>query len=318
MIHGIAGRWACFNQQLNPKFLKKAGNIMMKKTLLIGLLMFALSLPSFGWAATVGNIAETQGALGKFSLGLEYDGVFDRDGKWKSGSFFTVTVLGVSDTIPFPEPGFSIEDIEVESNRIFLKGTLGVHPNVDIFVKLGTADADWEAKYKHPEPPDSKLEFEGDSDFAWGVGAKVKIFETPGGLRLMADAQYLSYEVDGDFTIDGEELGEAGGYENLYYDSKTEITEWQVALYVNRTFGNWSPYAGVKYSDFQADWELDGSGLGRGTPYFLKLEGDLEADDNLGVFLGTDIYIIPNQLSVNIEARFLDETAGTIGVNYRF
>ncbi|MBT9438831.1 MAG: hypothetical protein GAS50_06530, partial [Desulfobacterales bacterium] len=47
---------------------------MMKKTILVGLLMVALSLPSIGGAATVGNIAETQGALGKFSLGLEYDG----------------------------------------------------------------------------------------------------------------------------------------------------------------------------------------------------------------------------------------------------
>jgi hypothetical protein len=272
---------------------------MMKKTILVGLLMVALSLPSIGWAATVGNIAETQGALGKFSLGLEYDGVFDRDMDWKSGSM-SVTGLG---TESFPFPGDSIEDIEIDSNRVFLKGALGLHPNVDIFVKLGTASANWEAKYKEPGDPGEKIEFEGDSDFAWGVGAKVKIFETPGGLRLLGDAQYLSYKVDGDVKLAGEEIP--------FADSETEIEEWQVAVYVNQTFGNFSPYAGVKYSDLEMDWELDLAGI-------LKIEGDAEADDNFGIFLGTDIYVIPNLLSINIEARFIDETAGTFGLTYRF
>lgn len=299
----------------------------MKKTILVGLLMVALSLPSIGGAATVGNIAETQGALGKFSLGLEYDGVFDRDMKWDSGSM-SVTVLGVTVTESFPFPGESIEDMEMDSNRVFLKGTLGLHPNVDIFAKLGMAGANWEAKYKEPGFPDEKFEFEDDWGFAWGIGAKAKIFETSGGLRFMADAQYLSYKVDGDLKVDGkdfdqgflEELRLDSGDPNATFssDSETEIKEWQVALYVNQTFGNFSPYAGVKYSEFDIDCELKGSGQVLGNPYSLKIEGDAEADDNFGIFLGTDIYVIPNQLSINIEGRFLDETAGTIGVNYRF
>lgn len=298
---------------------------MMKKTILVGLLMVALSLPSIGWAATVGNIAETQGALGKFSLGLEYDGVFNRDMDWKSGSL-NQTFSGVTYTEPVPYPGDTIDDMEINSNRIFLKGTVGLHPNVDMFVKLGMASANWEAISKMPGDPDEKFEFEDDWNFAWGVGAKVKIFETPGGLRFMADAQYLSYKVDGDFKIDGkdvdqnilEDLRLVDPNATFSSDSKIEIKEWQVALYVNQTFGNFSPYAGVKYSDFEVDWELEGSGQFQGNPCSFKIEGDAEADDNFGIFLGTDIYIIPNQLSVNIEVRFIDETAGTIGVNYRF
>lgn len=298
---------------------------MMKKTILVGLLMVALSLPSTGWAATVGNIAETQGALGKFSLGLEYDAVFDRDMEWKSGSE-SVTVLGVTVTESIPTPGDSIDDMELDSNRIFLKGTLGLHPNVDIFLKLGMAEANWEAKYKEPGAPDEKFEFEDDWDFAWGIGAKIKIFETPGGLRFMADGQYLSYKVDGDFKIDGEnfdqlmleELRSLDPSATFSSDSEIEIKEWQIALYVNQTFGNFSPYAGIKYSECDVDFELNGSGQLSGVPYSLKLEWDAEADDNFGIFLGTDIYVIPNQLSINIEGRFLDETAGTIGVNYRF
>ncbi|MCK4620046.1 MAG: hypothetical protein KAT52_08875 [Desulfobacterales bacterium] len=290
---------------------------MMKKTILVGLLMVALSLPSIGLAATVGNIAETQGALGKFSLGLEYDGVFDRDMDCKSGSM-AATALGV--TVSFPLPMDSIEDMEIDSNRIFLKGTLGLHPNVDMFVKLGMASANWEAKYGE------KLEFEDDWDFAWGIGAKVKIFETPGGLRFLGDAQYLSYKVDGDFKIGGKDVDQEileglrwfDSNATISADSEVEIKEWQVALYVNQTFGNFSPYAGVKYSEYDVDFEFKGSGQVWGVPYSMKVEGDAEADDNFGIFLGTDIYVIPNLLSINIEARFIDETAGTFGLTYRF
>lgn len=297
---------------------------MMKRTILVGLLMVSLSLPSIGAAATVGNIAETQGALGKFSLGLEYDGVFDRDMKYGSGSL-SETDLGVTGTESLPTPGDSIDDMAVDSDRVFLKGTLGLHPNVDIFAKLGMAGANWEWKYKEPGEQ-YKDEFEGDGDFAWGVGAKVKIFETPGGLRFLGDAQYLSYKVDGDIKSAGKDV-EQDTLEDLQSkdpnatfsaDSETEIKEWQVALYVNQTFGNFSPYAGVKYSECDVDFEFKGSGQVEGTPYSLEIEGDAEADDNIGIFLGTDIYVIPNQLSINIEGRFLDETAGTIGVNYRF
>ncbi len=310
---------------------------MMKKTIFVGLLMLALSLPSIGGAATVGNIAETQGDLGKFSLGLEYDGVFDRDMEWESGSYsinsMTALVLDWPATGSFPFTGESMEDIEVESNRIFLKGTLGLHPNVDIFVKLGTADANWEAKEYKILGVVEKIEFDDDWDFAWGIGAKVKIFETAGGLRFMADGQYLSYEVDGDVKVDGKDFARhmselaqqySATLSSLELESKTEIKEWQVALYVNQTIGCFSPYVGVKYSEFDADFELKGSGqlevplLGVVIPCSGKLEAEAEADDNFGVFLGTDIYIIPNQLSVNIEGRFIDETSGTIGVSYRF
>jgi len=296
---------------------------MMKKTILAGLLMVALSLPSIGWAATVGNIAETQGDLGKFSLGLEYDGVFDRDMDWESGSANEI-IAGVTNTESLSSD--SIDDIEIDSNRIFLKGALGFHPNVDIFVKLGMASANWEAMGKVPGYPDEKIEFEDDWDFAWGIGVKVKIFETPGGIRFMGDAQYLSYKVDGDLKTDGknsdqdilEVLRSFDPNATFSADSKVEIKEWQVALYVNQTFGNFSPYAGVKYSEYDMDFEFKGSGQALGKPYSLKIEGDAEADDNFGIFLGTDIYIIPNQLSINIEARFIDETAGTFGLTYRF
>ncbi|MDL2122144.1 MAG: hypothetical protein LWX51_03470 [Deltaproteobacteria bacterium] len=299
---------------------------MMKKTILVGLLMVALSLPSIGLAATVGSIAETQGALGKFSLGLEYDGVFDRDMDFDKGSY-SINADGFSDSGPIPDPGDSIKDAQFESNRIFVKGAVGFHPNLDVFVKLGAANVDGEFKYVEPGFPDEKNEFDGDWDFAWGIGVKAKLYQSPGGLRIMADAQYLRYKVDGDIDIDGVDLARDDEQEALdygatsatfSYDAEAKIEEWQVALYVNQTFGNFSPYAGVKYSDMDMEVDVDIAGRFDGVSYSEKSELDFEADDNFGIFLGTDIYLIPELLSINIEARFIDETAGTFGLTYRF
>ena len=294
----------------------------MKKLILVSSIMLAVALPSIGRAATVGNIAETQGAPSKFSLGLEYDKISNRDLEFTSGSI-TGNIGGVPFTEPIPSLGDSIKDVEAESNRIFLKGTLGFHSHIDLFVKLGIADAKWESKYVSPGSPDQKDEFDGDYGFAWGVGAKLLFFQSPGGLRILGDTQYIEYEVEGDYKTDGVDLAQA--LAPATYESKTKVKEWQVALYVNKTFGPFSPYLGIKYSDLRGKNETDVSGYIDidddgilDTPYSFKASQKAKADDNIGAFVGTDIYVISNQLSVNIEGRFLDETAGTVGVNWKF
>ncbi len=299
---------------------------MMKRIFIPGLFLCVLSFPSISLGATVGNIANTQGDLGKFSLGLEYDGVVNRDMKWKNGSQIMVYNSIVVGSELVPTPGTSIEDFKVDSTRTFIKGTLGFNPYVDIFAKVGVAAANYEGMVKEPGIPDKLLEFKDDLAFAWGIGAKVKLFETSGGLRFMADAQYLSYKVNGDSIIGGKDIDQ-DFLEGMMWDdpnatfssqSEIEIKEWQVAMYVSQTFGNFAPYAGVKYSDFKMDFESVGSGQYRGLPVFRTIEGDCEGDNNFGIFVGTDIYMIHNRLCLNIEGRFIDETAYTIALNYKF
>ena len=302
---------------------------MMKKTIVLGLLMFVLSLPCMGMTATIGNIAETQGALWKLCLGVGYEGMLDRD-MVQSRASLTVISEGKTYHGSLLLPGESMEDVEMASNRIFLKGTLGLHPNVDIFMKLKIADANWEATVKKPVNPDEKLQFEDDWDLSWGIGTKVKIFQTSGGLRFMADAQYMRCELDGNMQMAGQDAnrsilndilmakGVVDPNATLFSDSKTEIEEWHIALFVNQTFGNFSPYIGAKYSDFKVNWEFEGNGQILGTPLYVKDVSKFEADDNFGIFLGTDIYFISNRLSINIEGKFIDETAVAIGVNYSF
>jgi len=284
----------------------------------IALFMAILSFPAFGGAATIGNTAISQGGSGEFSLGVEYDRVFNRDLKFKSGTRDR-NDNGVISTVSFPALGDRMEDVTMESNRVLLKGTLGFHQDIDLdlFIKLGTADLRYEENNKITGSPDQKMEFDGNFDIAWGGGAKFGFYRSPNGLRIMGDAQYLTYEVDGNFQING--IDRATFETPATYDSKSKVEEWQAALYVLQEFKRGNPYLGIKYSDLILRNETNVSGrTAAGAPYSYKETTKADADKNLGVFLGADINLIQNRLSINIEGRFLDETAGSIGASYKF
>ncbi len=267
----------------------------MRKIILISLFIFVLSLPSIGKAATVGNSAETQGGLGKYSIGIEYDSVFSRNLDDQDSNAVT-------------------NDITGNYGAVLVRGAVGVHTNVDLFLKLGMANANVTVNY----PTSSsvrKVEYEGGYKFpAYGIGAKAKLFEPMEGLRVMGDAQIFYTEVDNTIKVDGKEY-KTYNPSTSSYSSKSKFQEFQVALYVNQTMGQFSPYLGIKYSDLKGTVENNftyttgSTGSGR---------GDVKGDSNFGIFLGTDIYAISNQLSINVEGRFLDEIAGTLGLNYRF
>lgn len=290
--------------------------------ILMSVLFVTLGLSSVVLAASVGNTADTQGGSGKFSLGLEYDGIFNRDMKVKSGSY-KQTEAGMASKETYPFSGDSINDVKMRSNRFFLKGSAGVHPNLDFYVKLGVSDLTWKQKYLSPGVSAERDKIDGDHGFAWGIGAKAKIYETSGGLRFMADAQYMRYKVDGDYRVNGTDLKEVimdsdPSITDPVYNTKTTLQEWQIALYVNKTFGQFSPYAGMKYSDAILNNELNISFTDSIGFLSKKFETKYRADKNIGIFIGADIHIISKKLSMNIEGRFIDETAVTVGMNYRF
>lgn len=318
--------------------------IVMRKRTLVNMFLCLMGFTSAGRAATVGNLAETQGGLGKFSVGLEYERVFDRELKFKKGSIDTM-LAGDTESAPIPSSGDSIKDVRAGYGRPFLKLTAGITPAVDIYGKLGTIDLEWESRYISPTLPEEKNEFSGKVGLAWegltwGVGTKAMIFEFKKGMRLMADVQYLNCDkVDGDYEVNGVELsqfikneliGRVASSVTAFYDSETRIREWQGALYLNQTFGLYSPYIGAKYSDFQLENRTKISGQLNGiVPYSIKFKEKSEAAQNFGIFIGTDVYVIRlnkisypiwlNQImfktmSINIEGRFIDEKAATIGM----
>ena len=301
----------------------------MKKNVVVVAVVSVFSLPSLVTAATVGNMVDVLGGSGMMALGIEYDRIDERDLKFDSGSFsLNVPSLGIMESGPLLFPGESISNAKVDpSNRVFAKFTVGVSSNVDVYVKAGAADAEGEFDINSPPDPVEKIKTDLDTDFAWGVGAKACLWGCAGtGPRILADLQYLQYKPDTTLTVDGVDLATAQQQEFIAagattaavsVDAETEIKEWQLALLAAWTVNQWRPYVGVKYSDMETDTDVKLNGQANGVPFTGDFDVQFEADDNVGAFVGTDFIVNPT-LSWAVEGRCVDETAFTIGLNWKF
>lgn len=121
-----------------------------------------------------------------------------------------------------------------------------------------------------------------------------------GNYRNIKDIDYETITVDGT-SYSKSQLG--GSLD-------AEWQEWQVSLGVSRKLGQISPYFGIKYSDVVASAKATISG----TTYDLD---DTDSDENFGVFVGTLINLTDN-LSLNVQGRFIDETAVGVELSFKF
>lgn len=232
----------------------------IKKLLILVLAIFLCLLPVAIYAASIGG-AETQ-SKEKVGVSVDQEFVFGRDLKHQSG------LEGVGS-------GIEIKNM----SRTMAKISYGLLDNLDIYTKLGTADV----KIKGPG-----FTAKTSNAFAWAIGAK-GTYEFAEDWLLGADIQYLRHKHSANFNFN--EVG---------WDGKIVFQEWQVAPYVAKKIGNFTPYLGVKYSDLRT----------RGA---VKLK----ADDNFGMFTGLS-YKINDRLFLNTEYRFVDETAMSVAAVYRF
>ncbi|MFZ2385680.1 MAG: hypothetical protein WBE75_05700 [Candidatus Omnitrophota bacterium] len=294
----------------------------MKKSLAVGS-MAVLFFPVLVYASSIGG-AETQGQ-GKISVGYDGEYIFDRDFKEKKGSY----VSDISDEYTMDVEWKTAVEID-EMYRNMVKISYGVLDNLDIYVRLGTADLELKQTYTESGSiPDAEWtgvlekgtsKMDADTAFAYGIGAKgtLPLSET---LFFGCDIQYLRHKNDmtgkGTWTeYDYDTVtGDLTGEYQASADYKGDITfqEWQVAPYVAAKLGNFVPYLGVKYSGVVTRIKYAG----------VSGDDDDEdntkdrADDHVGVFVGTDFKITENW-KLNVEGRFVDETAVSLGLNYKF
>lgn len=287
----------------------------MKKKILALLTMLLLNIPAVGMAAAVGNIAEVNSNAGKFTLAMEYDKAYGRDFTKRKAGSVSWGNFGV-----WNSASLSPTDIEAEFDSIFLKANLALHSHVNLYIKSGLGKAN--LKYKavvNYTPGTHEFEAESNWDFTWGAGVKSKIIEIF-GFKLLADVQYIIYDSDADVKIDGtnfDDFMNVIAIGDFSSHAHFESRQWQAALYVTKNIDGATPYAGIKYSD--ATIKLDIYGRERsGNIYSFHQGINVEAKDNVGVFIGIDFEVIPDRLIVSVEGRFIDETAATIGVEYRF
>ena len=258
----------------------------MKRLIVLSLAF--LCMPIASYAASIGG-AETTGK-GKLGVGFDTEYIFGKDWKFKSA-----TNLAANQTI---------KDIETEKGYYAgMKAAYGLLDNLDVYVRAGASDYKVKSQFFTGSRADDKLKFDTDTDFAYGFGLK-GTYNLNENLLLGCDLQYRRSKHE----AEGKDTPVSGAESSTTYKSFV-IQEWHVAPYIAKKLGNFVPYLGVRYSDAKLDIERpDSSNFG---------EVKAEADNNVGVFVGTD-YKLGENWKLNLEGRFVDETAMSFAATYKF
>jgi len=254
----------------------------VKKIWYIVVVMMVMTIFSVASAAPVGNPAKPILEKGDtpFKVGAELDFVTER------------------------ELDYSDEDIAIENLNSYMgKISYAMADKVEVFCLLGAAEGEFSEKYTGVD-----LKYDTETAFSWGLGATAFLYEFDNGIRVGLDGRYRQAEPDIDkVTLNGVSYspGEAG-----ISDFSAEYREWQVALGLSKEIGQFVPYGGIKYSDVETSMQATISG----TTYKTD---DINSDDVVGIFVGCD-FLPTKNLSIGVEGRFIDETAFTVSMNYRF
>jgi hypothetical protein len=201
---------------------------------------------------------------------------------------------------------FEVENI----NQVYANLGLGLTPCLNLYAKLGISDA---GEIKDETTSDANQKIETDYGFLWGVGASYTK-EISNGWKVGLDAQFDWWKADADTVTYNDVKGTNVSGEILNF-------EYQATPFITKKFDipqyNWAinPYLGLKFSYFktQTDKQIkyNASGADRDTSWSLK------GDDNIGIVVGSDLEINEN-VALQVEGRFIDETAITAGGIYKF
>lgn len=260
---------------------------------------------------------------GGLTLSIEHERMFNREMVYQHGTA-GMTFGEESFSGDFVGEDDSIANSKMDSEEAYLKASFKINPKIDVFAKLGVAKVDWEHDYVSTFITEKET-FSGDNNaFAWGVGADIELIEIS-AIKLNLDGQYVAWESDGQYKIDGTDLAQyiTEGMDNISFDytSTTKVKKWHVGLRASTTMGRFSPYAGVRYSDVRIENKTEGGGTisydDTTIPFSLRAEQTHSAEKNVGIILGTAVNLT-DSLSLNIEGRAIDETSLKTSLAYHF
>jgi hypothetical protein len=284
----FAGKWGGWRNKgisKENRCQKKDRRKSMKKLILLCVAVF-LCTPFSVYAISIGD-PKTNGQF-KFGIGLDQEFLFDRDLDHKSIK------------PPLAAGQVLVDNKITELSRTMITGSFGIFDFLDIYVKLGAVDYEFESDSFTLGTFDGDIHGESERGFAYGGGLK-GAYTFKNGLLIGGDLQYVRQKQDARVTFT------APGGAGVTDTGKVTLEEWHVAPFVGLKIGDFIPYAGVKYSDLKLK--------ARGE-IFIQ-ESKLEADDHLGTFIGLTYGGI-DKLKLYLEGRFIDETAFSFGLTYRF
>lgn len=257
----------------------------MKVKILLFASVIYFGMVSLTMAAGVGDFITPIGNM-KVAVSVEDNIIFDRD----LSSSGDVTGGEVSD-----------------SNQTYAKLALGLGDNFNVYGKVGIANLEYKINWDVSRSQTLKFDY----GLLWGVGSSC-LHEFENNFGVGVDVQFNMWYTDGDSI---------SGSNNPVFIDKGSLKngELQSSLYLTYSYEADAgytivPYVGGYYAEFKAD--VDDSIKFRDDVYEYTA-GDLEEDDNIGILIGTSLLVSEN-LSFNVEGRFISETALTVAAGWEF
>jgi hypothetical protein len=269
----------------------------MKKLLAIIICLGFVLCVTAAYAAPVGNIA-TPATL---KQGIVYQ---DKDAQ------FAVVAGGEID-LTWDQ---KLKHQDKKTEYYFYGGKIGVLI-MDRFMPyaiLGGAEA--KKQVFRIKDTSNKVEWDTKYDFVWGVGGTAMLYETKiegmgnGTLRVGVDGRYRQSHL----KVDKVKLNDDDAIktsDSSVTDTRYHLDQWQVALAVSYQMDQFIPYIGAKYSDASGDAKTKISS----TEYKV----DFKNKTKVGMFVGGD-FLVNDYFTANVEGRFFDETALSLGATVRF
>jgi len=239
---------------------------MKKMTVVLGLIVAMMSVNAFG-----------VGFIGTPTAGLE-------KGQWNVGANYTYMSMDLAKTkFAGTEDGSAISTkLSINDNNIqryYAAVGYGLTDAWEAYVQLGIADVKAQAKTDSPDDTGTGHNF--DNNFAWGWGTRYTFHEQD-NIRWGASLQmnWLDTSWD-DKSADETEQIDYSSYDLLFAVGPTV------------DMGGWNLYCGPFY--YMISGEIDYKGTEtNGATSVTKLSGDLEADSNIGGFVGAQISMMEN------------------------
>ncbi len=258
----------------------------MKKILMIAILLGFVASPLF--AAAITDATKPLGSL-KPSLTVEDNYIFKR-------------------TI---DKGASQNTFDTEKiNQVYGKLALGLIEGLNIYTKLGASNT---GTIKDYNDSGENRRIETDYGFLWGVGTSY-VKEISNGWSLGVDAQFDYWKSDANKikyndTAASSVSGSIINYEiqgTPFIAKKIDIPSFKWSL---------DPYLGVKFSYFKTETDKQ---LTYSTGAVNRTDSwSLRGKDYVGIVVGSDLQI-NKHIALQVEGRFIDETAITAGGTYKF
>ncbi|MCP4649140.1 MAG: hypothetical protein GY853_03545 [PVC group bacterium] len=238
------------------------------------------------------------------SIGAEIDYLYGRD-------MDVVTVIGAKNS-------------KIEGQFYSVKMGFSLNEKIDIYTNIGVTEG---IKYTFSYPSGRTRAISFENALTYGGGVTLRLVKFPSGLQWFVDGNFRA--IDSLVAADVSDNGLTRIFSNAV-EVESFYEEWHGAVGMSREFqigvSENSPYllmyAGAKYSNVSM------LATGNATAPGAYGTGHLKAKDNVGFFTGlsyicgieedtryTDVKMYS---TIDLQARFCDETAFSLNFNFKF